>query len=53
MGDAKVPQSVLFPDLFRKPVVMQFDQPHASFRGLVLIQPITHAQFRNNTNRIE
>src|SRR6266850_2924015 len=26
-------QSVLFPDLFKKPVVVRFDQPHASCDG--------------------
>lgn len=26
-------QSALFPDLFRKPVVIQFDQPNASSDG--------------------
>lgn len=33
MTDATIPQSVLFPDAFLKPVVAQFDQPHASSDG--------------------
>lgn len=33
MRDDTTAQSVLFPDLFRRPVVMKFDQPHASSDG--------------------
>lgn len=33
MKDDITAQSVLFPDLFRRPVVVKFDQPHASSDG--------------------
>ena len=33
MTDDITAQSVLFPDLFKKPVVVKFDQPHASSDG--------------------
>lgn len=33
MTDDTIPQTVLFPDLFPKPVVATFDQPHASSDG--------------------
>lgn len=33
MRDDITAQSVLFPDLFRRPVVVKFDQPHASCDG--------------------
>jgi Transposase DDE domain group 1 len=33
MAEDTTRQSVLFPDLFKKPVVAQFDQPHASSDG--------------------
>lgn len=33
MNEITVPQTVLFPDLFKKPVVVAFDQPHASSDG--------------------
>lgn len=33
MTDATISQTVLFPDLFAKPVVAAFDQPHASSDG--------------------
>jgi hypothetical protein len=33
LNDLTVPQSVLFPDLFAKPLVATFDQPHASSDG--------------------
>ena len=33
MTDAKIPQSVLFPDLADRALVVKFDQPHASSDG--------------------
>lgn len=33
MRDDTIPQTVLFPDLFTKPLVATFDQPHASSDG--------------------
>ena len=33
MNDDTIPQTVLFPDLFDKPLVATFDQPHASSDG--------------------
>ena len=33
MNDDTIPQTVLFPDLFDKPLVTTFDQPHASSDG--------------------
>src|SRR5256885_5098003 len=33
LNDQTIPQSVLFPDLFNKPVIATFDQPHASSDG--------------------
>ena len=33
MANNTTRQSVLFPDLFKKPVVVRFDQPHASSDG--------------------
>jgi len=33
LRDETIPQTVLFPDLFNKPVVATFDQPHASSDG--------------------
>ena len=33
LSDETIPQSVLFPDLFNKPVIATFDQPHASSDG--------------------
>ena len=33
MTDDTIPQTVLFPDLFPKPLVAAFDQPHASSDG--------------------
>jgi hypothetical protein len=33
LGNDTIPQTVLFPDLFNKPLVATFDQPHASSDG--------------------
>lgn len=33
MSDETIPQTVLFPDLFDKPLLASFDQPHASSDG--------------------
>src|SRR3990172_4092858 len=33
LNDETIPQPVLFPDLFERPVVATFDQPHASSDG--------------------
>lgn len=33
MRDNTIPQTVLFPDLFNKPLIATFDQPHASSDG--------------------
>jgi hypothetical protein len=33
LRDDTIPQTVLFPDLFTKPLVATFDQPHASSDG--------------------
>lgn len=41
MNDPTVPHTVRFPDLFEKPVVATFDQPHASSDGgAVLLKAI-------------
>lgn len=37
MNDPTVPQSVLFPDLFEKPLTATFDQPHASSDGRAIL----------------
>ncbi len=33
MSDDTIPQTVLFPDLFDRPLIATFDQPHASSDG--------------------
>src|SRR5881409_1518202 len=33
LSDDTIPQTVLFPDLFTKPLIATFDQPHASSDG--------------------
>jgi len=43
LNESKVPQTVLFPELFHKPVVASFDQPHASSDGgAVLLKAADH-----------
>ena len=42
-NDDTIPQTVLFPDLFDKPLVAMFDQPHASSDGgAVLLKAAEH-----------
>ncbi len=44
MNDTTVPQTVLFPDLFDKPLVATFDQAHASSDGgAILLKAADHA----------
>ena len=44
MNDTTVPQTVLFPDLFNKPLVATFDQAHASSDGgAILLKAADHA----------
>jgi len=40
-----IPQTVLFPDLFNKPVVATFDQPHASSDGGAILLKAAEARY--------
>lgn len=43
MNEAKIPQTVLFPDLCDRQLVVRFDQPHASSDGgAVLLKAVDH-----------
>ncbi len=45
MNDDTIPQTVLFPDLFNKPVVATFDQPHASSDGGAVLLKAAERQY--------
>jgi Transposase DDE domain group 1 len=40
-----IPQTVLFPDLFNKPLVATFDQPHASSDGGAILLKMAEARY--------
>lgn len=45
MSDDTIPQTVLFPDLFNKPLVATFDQPHASSDGGAILLKAAEARY--------
>jgi Transposase DDE domain group 1 len=45
LNDDTIPQSVLFPDLFNKPLVATFDQPHASSDGGAILLKAADARY--------
>ena len=45
MNDDTIPQTVLFPDLFNKPLVATFDQPHASSDGGAILLKAADARY--------
>jgi hypothetical protein len=45
LNDDTIPQSVLFPDLFEKPLVASFDQQHASSDGGAILLPAADQQY--------
>ena len=45
MRDDTIPQTVLFPDLFNKPLVATFDQPHASSDGGAILLTAAEARY--------
>ena len=45
MTTATIPQTVLFPDLFEKPLVATFDQQHASSDGGAILLPATDRRY--------
>jgi hypothetical protein len=45
LRDATIPQTVLFPGLFNKPVVATFDQPHASSDGGAILLKAAEARY--------
>ena len=45
MRDDTIPQTVLFPDLFNKPRVATFDQPHASSDGGAILLKAAEARY--------
>ena len=45
MSDDTIPQTVLFPDLFNKPLVATFDQPHASSDGGAILLKAADARY--------
>lgn len=45
MTDGTIPQTVLFPDLFDKPLVATFDQPHASADGGAVLLPAAERRY--------
>ena len=45
MRDDTIPQTVLFPDLFTKPLVATFDQPHASSDGGAVLLKAAEARY--------
>ena len=45
MRDDTIPQTVLFPDLFNKPLVATFDQPHASSDGGAILLKAAEARY--------
>src|SRR5260370_16753128 len=40
-----IPQTVLFPDLFNKPLIATFDQPHASSDGGAILLKAAEARY--------
>ena len=45
MNTDTIPQTVLFPDLFNKPLVATFDQPHASSDGGAILLKAAEARY--------
>jgi hypothetical protein len=45
LRDETIPQTVLFPDLFQKPVIATFDQPHASSDGGAILLKAAEAHY--------
>jgi hypothetical protein len=45
LNDDTIPQTVLFPDLFHKPLVATFDQPHASSDGGAILLKAADARY--------
>ena len=45
MSDDTIPQTVLFPDLFNKPLIATFDQPHASSDGGAILLKAAEARY--------
>ena len=45
MRNETIPQTVLFPDLFNKPLVATFDQPHASSDGGAILLKAAEARY--------
>ena len=45
MRDETIPQTVLFPDLFNKPLVATFDQSHASSDGGAVLLKAAEARY--------
>ena len=45
MSNDTIPQTVLFPDLFNKPLVATFDQPHASSDGGAILLKAAEARY--------
>jgi hypothetical protein len=45
LRDDTIPQTVLFPDLFNKPLVATFDQPHASSDGGAILLKAADARY--------
>ena len=45
MNDDTIAQTVLFPDLFTKPLVATFDQPHASSDGGAILLKAAEARY--------
>src|SRR5881396_4088401 len=45
LRDDTIPQTVLFPDLFIKPVIATFDQPHASSDGGAILLKAAEARY--------
>ena len=45
LNDPTIAQTVLFPDLFNKPLVATFDQPHASSDGGAILLKAAEARY--------
>jgi len=45
VSDDTIPQTVLFPDLFDKPLIATFDQPHASSDGGAILLKAAEARY--------
>src|SRR6266540_3393904 len=45
LRDDTIPQTVLFPDLFIKPIIATFDQPHASSDGGAILLKAAEARY--------